>query len=372
MPSAQYENAVSAVNMLLSDVEFYKTIREKLVHCVAPEVFSHQLLNRMIWRIASKLMEKIQERIFHQMKVKHLAVHESFSMNECDKEAFRQHICRILRCTFRFGIKSSNHVWKLRCDSLRTKFVVAPEEVKSEEFVDSKLWTEDSSGICLAPATFSLFLGLERVMQKMHDTGVPTTEDNVLNTLSHPDNIIIFDEMRFLTQGILSEDAAINFLKDLIKTMADLSGKMEAGRKFAKAAKKQPTAAVSLRTNLKRNPTAAAKPSQSSSSSNQEKAEGTSKSKKKKKETTSTPKTTKKTANKPKQAPMSSKPKPTPVKPVKTTKPTVQPDKPVKPKKVTKATKPLPPVQPKNTPKQTPTSSAPATRTSSRIRDRKK
>lgn len=126
--------------------------------------------------------------------------------------------------------------------------------MNSDLFLNSNLWEENI--ISVSSAAFSFFLGVERIIQSQLDSESACTAKFVFDSLTNVENLILLDHVRELTRGILSEDLAMDFTHDLLKSVTELSGKLDAKRKLDKVKQKQKASQVSLRTNLKRNPVA--------------------------------------------------------------------------------------------------------------------
>lgn len=256
MPSAQYEEALKNVNKLLANPVFCEDVKSKLILC-APEVLSGKsdnVLQRLVWRITTKLMNAIQERVFRYMRAKHLAAYESYTMKEDEMETFKNHIGNILRAVYKFGLKTQNSIWALRVKCLQERFIESSKAMNSDLFLNSNLWEENI--ISVSSAAFSFFLGVERIIQSQLDSESACTAKFVFDSLTNVENLILLDHVRELTRGILSEDLAMDFTHDLLKSVTELSGKLDAKRKLDKVKQKQKASQVSLRTNLKRNPVA--------------------------------------------------------------------------------------------------------------------
>ncbi|KAK3909790.1 GTP 3',8-cyclase 2 [Frankliniella fusca] len=255
MPSAQYEDMLTKVNHLL-----HQESCEKILLCMPQEQrnVSKVVLERLVWRIISNLSLKMQEVIFHKMKKTHQAIHASFSMSDSDIIAYKEHVGKILRTLYRFGQKCENSVWSLRCQCLREKFVVREGGecevgvVTSAEFINASLWQEGS--ISLSDPCSNLFLGLEKVVQYVQNNNLPCTAEIIYENLTTPENLIVLNDLRHLSQGILSEELALNFLHELIKSVVTLSSRWDAKRKRDIASIKQKTMNVATRSDLKRNP----------------------------------------------------------------------------------------------------------------------
>lgn len=254
MPSAQYEESLKKLSKLLADQEFCECLKSKLLLCLpedqrnVPDV----PVKRLVWRIVSKLLFKMHELIFRTMKKNHRTALEKFVMSESDRDAFKKQVEKILRTVYRFGIDKKNSVWALRCQCLRDRFVDAPRKVTSEQFLNQMSWRENS--ISLNTSCLTIFMGVERIIQDLLDSSSPCTSDVVFISLSNPENLFLLSEMRLLSQGIMSEEVAIMFLQELVKSLTAVSGRTEARRSLEKHSQKQKTSTVSLRTNLKRDP----------------------------------------------------------------------------------------------------------------------
>lgn len=165
IPSAQFEEGIREHNFLMCDASYVANLKSTLFLRIPEELKQCpiEVVNRLIWRISTQMMFKIQEFCFHKMKQDHLIASQSFVMSEFDRKEFLIHVGMILRATYKFGIKSSNSVWKLRCRCLQDKFVVSPESLTSDQFIDKMLWKENF--ISLSQPAQELFLGLERILQ---------------------------------------------------------------------------------------------------------------------------------------------------------------------------------------------------------------
>ena len=125
MPSAQYEEALRKVNLLLSNSAFCEDVKCKLALCVPEELRNKpdSVMRRLVWRMTTKFLIKIQEAVFRQMKEKHLAAYDRYTMQEREMEVFKQHIGKLLRAVYKFGLTSKNPTWYLRCQRMRELFV---------------------------------------------------------------------------------------------------------------------------------------------------------------------------------------------------------------------------------------------------------
>ncbi|KAK3932249.1 Zinc finger protein 26 [Frankliniella fusca] len=255
MPSSQYEEALRKVNVLLTDSVFCESVKRKLISCVSNELRDtpESVLRRLVWRITTQFLFKIQGKVFYLMKERHLTAHDHFTLQEEGEiQVFKEHIEKILRAVFKFGFSSNNPTWILRCKCMRERFIYSHDSLSNDEFLNSRLWKEKS--VSLSDPAFKLFLGIEEIIQSLQNTGCACNSDIVFDSLIHVENLVLLNNMRVLSSGILSEDLALSFLQDLIKNLVSLSGKLDANRKLLKVSKKQKPSTVSLRTNLKRNP----------------------------------------------------------------------------------------------------------------------
>ncbi|KAJ1530236.1 hypothetical protein ONE63_005161 [Megalurothrips usitatus] len=261
-PSAHHEAALKSLNGLLNDGSYCEEVKRMILLCLPNElkVTSDKVLNRLVWRLTVKFMEKFQQQVFHLMKKNHQTAHPKCTMEESESDVFKELVCNLLRAVFKFGAKSGNSTWALRCRSLLERFVVSTSEISADRFLDSKLWEEQV--ITIDINAFNLFLGIEKIIQSSQDKGLPCTADAIFESLTNPENLVLLDHTRELFRGILSEDLAIEFIRDLIKSLLALSSKLDAKRKLLSVKDKQKTSTVSLRTNLKRNPVVG-QPSQS-------------------------------------------------------------------------------------------------------------
>lgn len=269
MPSAQYEESLSKLNELLADKIFCDSLKNKLLLCIPSDKrnVSHVVVKRLVWRLVSSLLYKMQQSIFRGMKLKHRAALTKFVMSESDRDAFKIHVGRVLRTVYRFGMNKTNNVWILRCKCLRERFVDAPDKLTNDQFINESLWKENS--VFLSRSCLNVFMGLERISQDLLSSSSPCTANIIFKKLSDPENVFILEELRILTQGILNEDLATSLLQELIRILTSLSGRLEARRSLDMHTKTQKTSTVSLRTNLKRDPkTSVSVPSASSSKSN--------------------------------------------------------------------------------------------------------
>ncbi|KAK3910021.1 Microtubule-associated protein VP7 [Frankliniella fusca] len=247
VPSGQLEQALQKVQHILSDPSFVQNIWGKLLLCVPDEENrpSKEVGHRLVWRICTAMLNRFQEIVFQKMIKHHQTAVSTFTMSEEDKLAFKDHVGSLLRSIFRVGAKSSNSVWHERCQVLRLRFVCG--DVQHENFDDRNLWK--SGSVVLSDACLNLFYGLERLIQSNKDKAC--SADFIFNSLTNIENHLILNDMRHLSRGFLSEDSALSFLQDIIKSYCATSCELEARRIVSQ---RKNAATVSLRTNLKRNP----------------------------------------------------------------------------------------------------------------------
>lgn len=248
VPSAQFEQALQKLQHILAERSFVQDMWGKLLLCVPEEKgnISKEVGHRLVWRICTAMLNKIQEIVFKTMIKHHQTAVSTFTMSEEDQLAFKDHVGFVLRSMYRLGAKSSNSVWHVRCQVLRLRFVCG--DVDHENFDNKNLW--QSGSVVLSDVCLNLFLGLERLIQSNKDK--TCSADYIFNSLKNIENHLILNDMRQLSRGFLSENSALTFLQDIVKSYCATSCELEARRIVSQ---RKNAATVSLRTNLKRNPT---------------------------------------------------------------------------------------------------------------------
>ncbi len=258
MPSVHLEEALLKLNHLLCNGTFCDSIKSKLTHLFnlssefeVPKVVD-MVYQRLIWRICSKMMYKLQEQVFFLMKRNHQAAHKEYKMSDGEVIIFRKHIGTLLRSVYSMGCRSKNNVWQLRCRTLRERFVESVSTLTNEMFLDVKLWV--SGDIVLSETALSMFLGIEKIMQSLQDKGLPCLASNIFDDLTNAENLILLEKLRTLSRGILAEDLALDFINDLVQCYSVVSGRLHAKLKVQQISGKEINIATT-RENLKRNPT---------------------------------------------------------------------------------------------------------------------
>lgn len=251
LPLNQYEQCLMNVNHFLNDS--MPSLVEKLTACCDHHIDS-ELAGRIVFRIASKLLEKLQTIIAKDIQETEQSdrLEETLMMSESEMKAFEESIGAQLRNIVKTSLarcSSSVHAQSL---CVREKFVCCQQLVSTDYFLEKKYWfSGDENSIVISDKVIQFCLAVERVVRNFSSKEKIITEHEVFEEVLKMSDVL--DSWYLLTNAHLNEDDSLKFMKSFIQYFVKRSSHKEVLKKNRLEEKQIKATEAALRTHLHRN-----------------------------------------------------------------------------------------------------------------------
>ncbi|KAK3929510.1 UPF0758 protein [Frankliniella fusca] len=244
LPMNQYEVVQSKLNSYLNTQS--DQLREKFMAIVC-ENSNNTHTNRLIFRIATKLLSQIQMWVVKKMScavnVDQPQVSESLS--ELEEKSFARELGHFLRKRFR----KYKYFSLVYCACLKETFVDGQHPISTHEFLDEKNWFSGEEK-CIEPSDTALqfFKAVEIIIRTNKEV---TIAEDIIEIIFERNTIL--DHWFYLTNSHISEQESLLFMRDLLTYFLRMSLLFEEKRLNREEDAAIQANAAALRTHLQHN-----------------------------------------------------------------------------------------------------------------------
>ncbi|XP_034245728.1 uncharacterized protein LOC117647866 [Thrips palmi] len=256
-PSNQYGDELKELNRLLNNREAYAQLLSSFDWLNITVSVPQHVPGMVLFRLCSKLVDKLAQFVFREMKEKKPTCNEASveKMSDIEREAFVIHVRKLLQEYYKRGLKGGSKVWLSRCACIRQKFIESGDssEVPTVDMVlDNQSWEQDKSGnvkLKLSDSCVDFFTKVEEIIESLFKGNESVNCDKVVDVVLK--SIELLDAWFSLTMLFFSEVESLVFMKDVISIVVNLSMKLEVNR--LREENRGRVNKYALRTDLKRN-----------------------------------------------------------------------------------------------------------------------
>lgn len=258
LPLNQYEEAQRKLNIHLRNKENFERLINVFSSVCTAEL-SPSLAGRLVFRIATKLMDGIQTFVTRELRaskaaktpqspqpelVQEMSVEEERSLSEMLGNLIRESVRRDKRCSSRQRQAQS------LC--LKDNFTVSQNPVSFEQLLNKENWfSGDENSIVPSENASNFFHIVEKAVRSESSVHKLNTSDKVLDIILQ--NIEALDLWFHLTNSRLSEECSLFFMREIVGSFVKKSILLEDARKNRLEDKSRQETQAALRTHLLRN-----------------------------------------------------------------------------------------------------------------------
>ncbi|KAK3913143.1 Membrane protein insertase YidC [Frankliniella fusca] len=251
LPANQFEEMQKKLNTYLNCND--NKLKEMILS-VCSEPINHSLAGRLVFRIASKFLNKTQLWAIKNMRSSSLSSSDGNvrvqEMSEIEEKSFLVEMGNMLRAFYQRGIKSSSsEQWQKQSDCIKETFVGGQHPISRNQFLDASNWFSGEE-LCIVlshhASCFFKIIELE-IMSDFYSSSLQEVVEKVL------ENRELLDHWYYLTNSYFNEENSLLFLRELIGVYQKQTLHHEEKRKNRLEEKSVRASTVALRTHLQHN-----------------------------------------------------------------------------------------------------------------------
>lgn len=249
MPSNQYEDVLVSLNKSLNSESVLKNLREKFKAMCGDSIYIDQLN----FRICTRMCENLQLIVMQEMRVADSVPptisHSAPTITELEKEAFSEHMTKLLRTYYFKIVCMPGPVWTTRALCVRREFVEGPDGTVSST-ADIADWVKN---VHVSANALKFCIDVEEIVRSVFKQNKQVTLDLVLHEISSTPQLTLISDWHVLTAEYFSEQDSFTFMRDVVSMITNLSIRLEEKLLQNKESHKRALPKFALRSSLKRN-----------------------------------------------------------------------------------------------------------------------